>query len=118
MSKVLTSLPVGERVGIPWLARTCGRCPFCLNGRENLCDAPLFTGYTRDGGFSIRKNGTASKTVTYDDGTTSSFTVASDRAISWPRALTRRSASTVAGDAGSARWLDSGEIELRFAPRR
>ena len=41
----------GERVGIPWLGETCGRCRFCLSGRENLCDAPTFTGYDRDGGF-------------------------------------------------------------------
>ncbi len=42
----------GERVGVPWLGRTCGRCPYCVGGRENLCDAPLFTGFTRDGGFA------------------------------------------------------------------
>ena len=41
---------VGERVGIPWLGSTCGFCPYCQSGRENLCDAPVFTGYTRDGG--------------------------------------------------------------------
>lgn len=45
-------LKVGMRVGIPWLAKTCGECPFCRSGRENLCDAPLFTGYTRDGGYA------------------------------------------------------------------
>ena len=45
-------LRVGERVGVGWLARACGQCPFCRSGRENLCDAPLFTGYTRDGGFA------------------------------------------------------------------
>jgi propanol-preferring alcohol dehydrogenase len=43
---------VGDRVGIPWLGRTCGHCPYCLSGRENLCDDPLFTGFTRDGGFA------------------------------------------------------------------
>jgi propanol-preferring alcohol dehydrogenase len=42
----------GERIGIPWLGETCGRCRFCLAGRENLCDAPTFTGYDRDGGFA------------------------------------------------------------------
>jgi len=42
----------GTRVGIPWLHHTCGRCPYCLSGRENLCDQPEFTGYTRDGGFA------------------------------------------------------------------
>jgi len=45
-------LRVGERVGIPWLGHTCGVCPYCLSGEENLCDRPAFTGYTRDGGFA------------------------------------------------------------------
>lgn len=43
---------LGERVGIPWLASTCGRCKFCKSGRENLCRFPLFTGYDRDGGYA------------------------------------------------------------------
>src|SRR6185437_2713630 len=43
---------IGTRVGIPWLGYTCGHCSYCLSGRENLCDEPLFTGYTRDGGFA------------------------------------------------------------------
>jgi propanol-preferring alcohol dehydrogenase len=45
-------LEMGERVGIPWLGHTCGVCPYCIGHRENLCDHPLFTGYTRDGGFA------------------------------------------------------------------
>jgi propanol-preferring alcohol dehydrogenase len=47
-----TGLSLGERVGIPWLGHTDGTCPYCLQNQENLCDAPLFTGYTRDGGFA------------------------------------------------------------------
>ncbi|MDE8653108.1 zinc-dependent alcohol dehydrogenase family protein [Novosphingobium sp. H3SJ31-1] len=43
---------VGQRVGVPWLGHTCGHCAYCTSGRENLCDAPLFTGFTRDGGFA------------------------------------------------------------------
>jgi len=43
---------IGERVGVPWLGHTCGVCPYCVSGRENLCDHPLFTGYTRDGGYA------------------------------------------------------------------
>jgi propanol-preferring alcohol dehydrogenase len=43
---------LGARVGIPWLGWTCGICPYCRSGRENLCDRPLFTGYTRDGGYA------------------------------------------------------------------
>ena len=43
---------LGERVGIPWLAWTCQRCPQCRAGRENLCERAEFTGYTRDGGFA------------------------------------------------------------------
>ncbi len=42
----------GQRVGVPWLGYTCGVCPYCRAGKENLCDAPLFTGYTRDGGYA------------------------------------------------------------------
>ena len=45
-------LAVGMRVGIPWLGHTCGHCRYCREERENLCDQPLFTGYTRDGGFA------------------------------------------------------------------
>ena len=48
----VTSLRVGERVGVPWLGGTCGRCAYCDNHAENLCDEPVFTGYTRDGGFA------------------------------------------------------------------
>jgi len=44
--------PTGARVGIAWLARTCGVCGFCLSGKENLCEASRFTGYHRDGGFA------------------------------------------------------------------
>jgi propanol-preferring alcohol dehydrogenase len=43
---------LAERVGVPWLGHTCGVCSYCRDGRENLCDAPLFTGYTQDGGFA------------------------------------------------------------------
>ena len=43
---------LGQRVGVPWLGKTCGHCPYCATGRENLCDDPLFTGYTRDGGYA------------------------------------------------------------------
>jgi propanol-preferring alcohol dehydrogenase len=45
-------LQIGERVGIPWLGHTDGTCPYCLMQRENLCDHPLFTGFTRDGGYA------------------------------------------------------------------
>jgi len=45
-------LSMNERVGVPWLGHTCGACPYCLGHRENLCDRPLFTGYTLDGGFA------------------------------------------------------------------
>ena len=45
-------LSLGRRVGIPWLGHACGCCDYCDSGRENLCDNPGFTGYTRDGGFA------------------------------------------------------------------
>jgi propanol-preferring alcohol dehydrogenase len=43
---------VGERVGIPWLHSTCGKCEYCLRGQENLCNAAKFTGLDVDGGFT------------------------------------------------------------------
>jgi alcohol dehydrogenase, propanol-preferring len=42
----------GQRVGVPWLGSTCGKCRYCLRGQENLCDSPGFTGYTIDGGYA------------------------------------------------------------------
>jgi propanol-preferring alcohol dehydrogenase len=45
-------LRIGDRVGIPWLASTCGRCRYCRTSRENLCDDARFTGYTVDGGYA------------------------------------------------------------------
>ncbi|HTH76219.1 MAG TPA: zinc-dependent alcohol dehydrogenase family protein [Trinickia sp.] len=45
---------IGERVGVPWLGHTCGRCSYCVRGKENLCDTPGFTGYTIDGGYAQR----------------------------------------------------------------
>jgi alcohol dehydrogenase, propanol-preferring len=48
----VTGFALGERIGVPWLGWTCGVCPYCRADRENLCDAPLFTGYTRDGGYA------------------------------------------------------------------
>jgi alcohol dehydrogenase, propanol-preferring len=46
------NLTIGMRVGVPWLGFTCGECIYCRAEKENLCDRPLFTGYTRDGGFA------------------------------------------------------------------
>jgi len=43
---------IGDRVGVPWLAWTCGVCPYCLAGQENLCIRARFTGYSRDGGYA------------------------------------------------------------------
>ncbi|HJS13046.1 alcohol dehydrogenase catalytic domain-containing protein [Sphingopyxis sp.] len=48
----VTRFGPGDRVGVPWLGRSCGVCPYCTAGDENLCDAPEFTGFTRDGGFA------------------------------------------------------------------
>lgn len=45
-------LPVGARLGVPWLGFTCGQCEFCRRGEENLCDRALFTGYQLDGGYA------------------------------------------------------------------
>lgn len=45
-------LPIGTRVGVSWIGGTDGTCPYCRTNRENLCDAPTFTGYTHNGGFA------------------------------------------------------------------
>jgi alcohol dehydrogenase, propanol-preferring len=52
VGSAVQELEVGQRVGVPWLAHTCRRCPYCMTGQENLCDDPLFTGFTRDGGYA------------------------------------------------------------------
>lgn len=46
------NLSNGDLVGVPWLHETCGRCEFCLSGRENLCDHKTFTGYNVNGGYA------------------------------------------------------------------
>lgn len=46
------AIAVGARVGVPWLGHTCGSCRYCAAGRENLCDAAAFTGYTLPGGYA------------------------------------------------------------------
>jgi propanol-preferring alcohol dehydrogenase len=47
-----TRFALGDRIGVPWLAHTCGTCRFCTSGRENLCVTPLFTGWDLDGGYA------------------------------------------------------------------
>jgi propanol-preferring alcohol dehydrogenase len=59
---------VGARVGVPWLGRACGRCPYCRDGRENLCDDPTFTGYNRDGGYATHIVAEAAFAVRLADG--------------------------------------------------
>lgn len=48
----VTTFAPGDRVGVPWLGYTCGRCEYCTSGRENLCPRARFTGYTIDGGYA------------------------------------------------------------------
>ncbi len=52
IGSAVRTLAVGDRVGVPWLRRTCGACEFCASGRENLCDRKEFTGYSADGGYA------------------------------------------------------------------
>jgi len=52
LGKNAHELRPGERVGVPWLYKTCGKCKYCKNGKENLCDQAMFTGYDADGGFA------------------------------------------------------------------
>ena len=62
----VADLRMGQRVGVPWLGGSCGRCRYCLAGQENLCDAPEFTGCTRDGGFATHIVADASFCVPLD----------------------------------------------------
>jgi len=48
----VTGVALGDRLGVPWLGRTCGTCAYCRAGEENLCDRSEFTGWTRDGGYA------------------------------------------------------------------
>ena len=52
LGPAVSSLKIGDLVGVPWLGWTCGTCRYCLRGQENLCETAQFTGYTRDGGFA------------------------------------------------------------------
>jgi len=63
----VTSLAPGRRVGIPWLGHTCGVCPYCVAQHENLCDRPVFTGYSRDGGFATHVIADAAFAFPLDD---------------------------------------------------
>jgi propanol-preferring alcohol dehydrogenase len=61
------SLQIGQRVGIPWLGKTCGHCEFCISNRENLCNDPTFTGYDRDGGFATHVVADAAFAIPMDE---------------------------------------------------
>ena len=52
MGAGISGVRQGDRIGIPWLGHSCGVCPYCRAGAENLCDAPGFTGYHIDGGYA------------------------------------------------------------------
>lgn len=52
MGERVRNVEIGDRIGVPWLGRSCKHCPFCRTGRENLCDQPVFTGYQIDGGYA------------------------------------------------------------------
>lgn len=51
MGAAVKNFKIGDRVGVPWLGGVCGSCTYCLQGRENLCEKALFTGYGRNGGY-------------------------------------------------------------------
>jgi alcohol dehydrogenase, propanol-preferring len=68
LGRGVENFKIGMRVGVPWLGRTCGQCQYCREGRENLCDRPLFTGYTRDGGYATHVVADARFTFPLPDG--------------------------------------------------
>jgi len=59
---------IRDRVGVAWLNRTCGKCEFCIAGRENLCDEAMFTGWTVDGGYAEYAVAPAAFTYRLPDG--------------------------------------------------
>jgi len=52
VGQATAGVSIGDRVGVPWLGYTCGKCRYCLAGKENLCEFARFTGYTLDGGYA------------------------------------------------------------------
>ncbi len=52
LGEKVVGVTLGSRVGVPWFGGCCGKCTFCLEGAENLCDNAIFTGYQVDGGFA------------------------------------------------------------------
>lgn len=52
MGDAVKNFHVGQRIGVPWLGKSCGHCSYCKSAHENLCDEPAFTGYQIDGGFA------------------------------------------------------------------
>lgn len=52
LGSAVKTFSAGQKVGVPWLASTCGHCSYCLCGKENLCDLAVFTGYQRNGGYA------------------------------------------------------------------
>jgi propanol-preferring alcohol dehydrogenase len=52
LGKNVNEFSLGDKVGVPWLGYTCGKCRYCLRGDENLCENAKFTGYTIDGGYA------------------------------------------------------------------
>lgn len=52
LGKRVSKWKIGDRVGVPWLYKTCGKCKYCKSGKENLCDNAMFTGYDANGGFA------------------------------------------------------------------
>lgn len=52
LGKNVTKFQIGERVGVPWLGYTCGTCQYCKKNQENICENPIYTGYTKDGGLA------------------------------------------------------------------
>jgi propanol-preferring alcohol dehydrogenase len=52
VGKKVTRFRVGDKVGVAWLNSSCGKCEFCLKGKENLCEKARFTGYDVDGGYA------------------------------------------------------------------
>ncbi len=104
-ARASTRFELGDRVGVPWLGWTCGACPYCLGGRENLCDDARFTGYTDR--RRLRRGGGRRRALLLPDprGVPRPAGGAAPvrRADRLPRAEARRRRASGSGSTGSAR---------------
>jgi propanol-preferring alcohol dehydrogenase len=105
----VSTLQVGQRVGVPWLGWTCGACRYCEAGRENLCPFAKFTGYTLDGGYAEYAVADARYVFPIPDGYDAvSCSAAAVRRADWLPLVPNRAARDGGQSAGAVRLRRGG----------